>query len=386
MGQKGRQAETKEGGKAMIYKRGKKHTYWFRFRFAGRIIHESARTQSKTLAREAEQVRRRRLELSINGLTGRRALPPTFERAAERWLEARKHLIRPNTEKMARIALKQVMPSFGSRLVCDIDVRSVQDYQQRRLAKKAQGRTINIEICVLRQILKAKECWQPLEGKVKMLRERKDIGRALTPNEERRLLDAARSIESACYTAVVLALNTSMRHSEILGLRWSQIDFAQRTLTVGRSKTAAGAGRLIPLNASAFQVLIRWAERFPLAEPTHFLFPACENRKIDPTRPAEGWRTAWRHARQLAGVRCRFHDLRVTCVTKMAESQTPDLVIMSVAGHVSRNMLQHYSRIRIDAKRNALEGIAQPVFDGDVHQNGNQILESTEGASAKLLN
>ncbi|MGA8554908.1 MAG: hypothetical protein WB630_10865 [Candidatus Acidiferrales bacterium] len=97
----------------MIYKRGKKHTYWFRFRFAGRIIHESARTQSKTLAREAEQARRRQLELSINGVTGRRALPPTFERAAEQWLEARKHLIRPNTDKMARIALKQVIPCTG---------------------------------------------------------------------------------------------------------------------------------------------------------------------------------------------------------------------------------------------------------------------------------
>jgi integrase len=370
----------------MIYKRGKKHTYWFRFRFAGRIIHESARTQSKTLAREAEQVRRRQLELSINGVTGRRALPPTFEKAAEQWLEARKHVIRPNTDKMARIALKQVMPVFGPKLLCDIDVRSIQEYQQRRLATKAQGRTINIEVIVLRQILKANECWLPLEGKIKMLRERKDIGRALTPDEEKRLLDAARGIESACYTAVVLALNTSMRHSEILNLRWSQIDFAQRTLTVGRSKTAAGAGRLIPLNTSAFDALIRWAGRFPHGEPSHFLFPACENKKIDPTRPAEGWRTAWRHARKLAGVQCRFHDLRITCITKMAESQTPDLVIMSLAGHVSRNMLQHYSRIRIDAKRNALEGIAQPVFDGVVHQNGNQILDRAEAPAAKLVN
>jgi len=37
----------------MIYKRGKKGTYWIRFRFAGRIIHESTRTHSKTLAIEA---------------------------------------------------------------------------------------------------------------------------------------------------------------------------------------------------------------------------------------------------------------------------------------------------------------------------------------------
>ena len=370
----------------MIYKRGKKGTYWFRFRFCGRIVHESGHTTSKTVAREAEHARRRQLELSINGVTGRRALTPTFERASEEWLESRKHLIRPNTVRMTRIALKQLKPIFGPKLLCDIDTRSIEDYQRKRVAAKAQGRTINIEIGVLRQVLKAYELWQPLESKVKMLRERKDIGRAITADEEKRLLDAARGIDSGCYTAVVLALNTSMRHSEILSLRWRQIDFTQRTVTVGQSKTAAGTGRLIPLNSPAWDVLVKWTGRFPNAQPDHFVFPGCENREIDPTHPAKGWRTAWRHALKLSGVRCRFHDLRVTCITKMAEGQTPELVIMSVAGHVSRAMLQHYSRIRTDAKRRALESIAQPVFEAAVNQNVHQLVDRQNEEAAKLLN
>ena len=36
----------------MLYRRGK--TYWFKFKFAGRLFQESARTRSKTLARAAE--------------------------------------------------------------------------------------------------------------------------------------------------------------------------------------------------------------------------------------------------------------------------------------------------------------------------------------------
>ena len=318
-----------------------------RFRFVGRMIHESTHTKRKTLAAKAEQERRRELEERINGVKKKRGLPPTFERGSEKWL-GRKHLIRPNTVRMTNIALKQLKPFFGSMLLCDIDASCVEDYQ-RRNAAKAEGRTINIEIGVLRQVLKAHELWRPLEGKIKMLRERKDIGRALSPDEEKRLLDAARGSDSACYTAVVMALNTTMRHSEILNLRWRQLDFTQRSVTVGGSKTAAGTGRLIPLNTPAFDALVNWAGRFPHAEPDHFVFPACENRKVDPSVAAKGWRTAWRHALKLSGVKCRFHDLRVTCITKMAESQTPDLVIMSVAGHVSRAMLQHYSRIRTDA-------------------------------------
>ena len=45
------------------------------------------------------------------------------------------------------------------------------------------------------------------------------------------------------------------------------------------------------------------------------------------------------------------------------------MTIMAIAGHVSKHMLEHYSRIRVDAKRAALDAIAKPVFEGGVHQN-----------------
>ena len=39
----------------MTYRRGKNRIWWYRFRFAGRIVHESARTKSRPIAREAER-------------------------------------------------------------------------------------------------------------------------------------------------------------------------------------------------------------------------------------------------------------------------------------------------------------------------------------------
>jgi hypothetical protein len=75
--------------------------------------------------------------------------------------------------------------------------------------------------------------------------------------------------------------------------------------------------------------------------------------------------------------RLRFHNLRHTCVTKLAEGQASEQTMMVIAGHVSRKMLEHYSRIRMDAKRAALEAIAgesiQAVFQTDVHQNVRQL-------------
>ena len=45
---------------------------------------------------------------------------------------------------------------------------------------------------------------------------------------------------------------------------------------------------------------------------------------------------------------------------------------MSIAGHVSRKMLEHYSHIRIDAKRKALDAIAQPVYQQGYCQKSTQ--------------
>jgi hypothetical protein len=56
--------------------------------FAGRMIHESAHTKSKTLAREAERQRRRKLEERITNVK-KRQLPPSFERASCEWLAGR---------------------------------------------------------------------------------------------------------------------------------------------------------------------------------------------------------------------------------------------------------------------------------------------------------
>jgi integrase len=422
----------------MLCQRGKEKTWWYRFRFGGRIVHESARTQSKTVAREAAKQRRRELEESWNHIT-ERTLPPPFEKAAEEWLKTREGQVAPNTVSIGRVALKHVLPVFGSKLLCDIAPKDVQAYQQARLREGAQGRTINMEVQRLRQIMAANKCWKHLEDEVHLLKERKNVGRALAPEEESRLLaECAKVDESACYTATVLALNTTMCKDEIQKLCSSQVDLFQGVLIVGKGKTDARTGRTIPLNAPAVRALADWSNRFPGHNPEHYIFPRCEggyirkkrqesgelapsmSSQVDPTRPTKGWRTAWRTVTR--SVKCpecgrvqkptdscrnpeckadmkdiknplarlRFHDLRRTAITKLAESQASDQTIMSIAGHVSRAMLEHYSHIRMAAKRAALDSIAtplpEPVFAGDVHQIGNQIEMPEKDAACKLLN
>ena len=111
-----------------------------------------------------------------------------------------------------------------------------------------------------------------------------------------------------------------------------------------------------------------------------------ENTPLDASRLTNGWRTAWRNALKRAGFHCRLHDLCVTCITKLAESQASDMTIMEIAGHVSRRMLEHYSRICTEAKRVALDAIFTPAFEARVHQGVHPVVPTDSDQTAKLLN
>src|ERR1700751_1602340 len=99
-------------------------------------------------------------------------------------------------------------------------------------------------------------------------------------------------------------------------------------------------------------------------------------RLLIPSSLAACWRSAWRRARKDAGLSIRFHDLRHTCITKLAEGQASEQTLMSIAGHLSRKMLEHYSHIRMQAKRAAVDAIvvqsAQALVGTAVNQNVNQ--------------
>jgi integrase len=374
------------------------------------VIHESTKSESKTVAREAERERRRELVRKWNKIE-KRTLPPTFERAATDWLEAVKPHLAERTKDIYRVALDcHLTRAFGPMLLCDIDAREVAAYQAKRKADKASARTLNKELQVLRMILKRHKLWADLQGDVKFEREPNEAGKALTGEQEAALLKACQQ-NPLLDTVVPVALNTTLRKNEIRTLRWSQIEFETRTLTVGQSKTAGSSGRAVPLNQLAFAALLRWAGRFPKSKPQDYVFPACEaagierahpdKERIDPTQPIKSWRSAWRAALQRAGailtgdpddkeappLACRFHDLRHTCITKLAESQASEQTIMAIAGHLSRTMLEHYSHIRMVAKRAAVDAIAskEAAIPPLVHRNVHRQPESQVRETANLL-
>ena len=154
----------------MVYKRGK---FWsYKFRFDGQVIRASAKTTSKTVAREAERARRRELELSVNRITKRERLP-LFGTAAKAWLESKTALTALGRAYYAQY-IGKLTRQFGNRLVSDITADDIAALQRKRQAEGLSGRQINCEVATLRAVLKPLSgCGRPLPIGVKMLRERR---------------------------------------------------------------------------------------------------------------------------------------------------------------------------------------------------------------------
>lgn len=204
-----------------VYRRGK--VWWFKFRFQGQQIRESAKTTSKTVAREAERARRRELEMAVNRIPKRQPMP-LFSSAGKRWLEGLNGKAK-NTRAAYEHFVETLAEEFGSCLVCDIGADDISALQRKRLAKGWSGRTVNFEIATLRQILKAHRLWNGIAEEmackgVRMLPERRDVGRAISSSDERKLIDAiTKSRSPALLPLFVLSLDTGLRASEVRSLR-----------------------------------------------------------------------------------------------------------------------------------------------------------------------
>jgi len=252
-----------------LYRR--RDVWWYKFRFAGQMIRESSKSESKTIAKDAERARRRELEESWNQIK-RRKLPPLFSLAAADWLKTRTS-IASSTERSYKLAISQLTKDFGKQLLCDLCVEDVAAYQTRRKRNGVSNRTINLEVGVLRSILRRYRMWEAIAQDIDFLKEDPSPGRALTHEEEPAILDAAsKSRCRSLYPVIMVGINTGMRVSEIRGLTWAQVDFLAKSLVVGKSKTEAGTGRIIPLNPRAVAVLTHWRGLFPGAEPEHYVF------------------------------------------------------------------------------------------------------------------
>src|SRR5512136_1281690 len=113
----------------MLWQRGARGVWWYRFKFGGRTFEESTRTANRRLAERILTKRRQGLEEGLYGLK-KRATPVLFRVAAQDWLDWKKPSLAPRTVQMHETNLTHVNPVLGGLLITDIGAQDIGAYQK----------------------------------------------------------------------------------------------------------------------------------------------------------------------------------------------------------------------------------------------------------------
>jgi integrase len=270
-----------------------------------------------------------------------------------RYKRHQKTRLRPTTfERLDGIleTLKRHLPENAK----DITRKSVQDFISSRAETVAPG-TIRRETTELKHALKLAVEWELLNENVaqgvKLPRLPEGRTRYLTPLELKAALDASPEWMRA---PVALAALTGMRRSELLGLRWLDVDAPNRRLYLRETKN--GTLRVLVLNELAVQVL----SSLPQGGPADSVFNG-----VDPQHLTDCTRRIFAN---LGIEDASFHSLRHTAASWLVMQGVDLYVVGQLLGHKTPKMTQRYTHLSPQYLAGAvgkLDGVFAEVIPGN---------------------
>ena len=191
--------------------------------------------------------------------------------------------------------------------------------------------------------------------KVTKPKEPRGIVRYLDSDERARLLNACKASDNPdLYLAVVLSLSTGARQAEVMGLRWGQVDFVRRRITLHETKN--GERRVLSLTGTALELL---TERSKVRRiDTDLVFPGL----VHPGKPID-LRASWRAALKQASITSfRWHDMRHSFASELAMSGASLPEIAAAMGHKTLSMVKRYAHLSEDHTAAVVERMNARIF------------------------
>ena len=353
-----------------------------RLRVGGRVRVKKARTQRECADWLADLKRQVAGGVDVNDTS-------TVAEYLEHWLSVARAGLRHNSWlSYCATVRKHIVPFIGEVRLADLRADQVQRMYSERLAVGVGAYAVRQSHAVLHRALGQAVRWGLVVRNVADLVERpavpQSVVRALSAAEVQRLLMVARGerLEGMYYLAIV----TGMRVGELLGLRWSDVDWERQGVSVVRQvsrvrgrglvfepvKTAAG-NRLVALGGDGLDVLR--AQRVRVDSWREFagegwfendlIFPNSLGKPLDFRRVGREFRAVCDRA-GLGAV--RFHDLRHTSASLMLRARVPALVVSERLGHsdvgITLNVYSHVIAEMQSEAAAAIESVVRPIVMG----------------------
>ncbi len=307
----------------------------------------------KTVAEVRRECHARKAEPEVAGAP-RRAAPLFRDFVEDAWKEAHFDGYKPSTKMAVQSLLdRQLLPAFGSKPLDRITTARIGRWFDA-FSRTAPGNA-NHALDLLRQIINFAVARSHVETNTAraVKRNRRPVLTRFLSREEisrlHRVLDRqTRHSRREQADIIRLLLLTGCRRSEILRLRWSEVDRDRLVLADGKT-----GPRIVPLNTPARRIL----ERRPRGG-SPFVFPS----PSDPTRPRSRNLGFWYRARREACIEdVRLHDLRHTHASHAVMNGVPVPVVSRLLGHASVSMTLRYAHLGDRDVEAAAERVGQSI-------------------------
>ena len=334
---------------ASMYER---NGWWYcKFYEAGQRRRVSLKTQSKQRARakvveieaalEAEKPVDHRADSDID----------TFTKAYLKRIEGTR---RPHTVKTITLRWRLFLEWANPIRLSDVTTEVIEAYRDHLLAKGQAKTTVTTSLAYLKSIfstamkMRAFDGPNPVKG-VDFPKLDEVFPRYLELNEIDTLLDAAKAHSRDMYFVIALGVYCGLRKNEILGARWSWIDFkgSGRVLVqpAGNFKTKSGKSRKIPLSAKLRPIL----EEHKGAPDEFIVYPNDAEKNGDGTKYRTDFRQTMDRVAERVGLDwVTMHKLRHTFASQHAIGNVSIYKIKTWLGHANISTTEIYAHLSPD--------------------------------------
>ncbi len=218
----------------------------------------------------------------------------------------------------------------------------------RKSSKRISPATVNRYHSSLSSVFKygasRKVNWlQENPAQFEQMKESPVIERFLDRRERESLMAACKNSSwPGLYPLVLMGLTTGARLGNLLNLRWSNIDLKEGLAHVGITKN--GKPITLPLTGTVLVEIKRFESVRDVQ--SDLLFPAPTNTE----KVYGNFRLHWNKAVKNANLKAhfRFHDLRHTAGSYMAQAGVNQATIMKAMGHTTLASSERYLHVRVD--------------------------------------
>jgi integrase len=145
-------------------------------------------------------------------------------------------------------------------------------------------------------------------------------------------------------------LNTGIRRGSVFGLRWGDVDFQTKTLTLRGDNVKSGKVTRLPLNRAAVDVLTAWRGQSARTDDAELVFPSSGGAEFDNVRQS------WGGVLKAAGIKnFRWHDMRHDVASQLVMRGVSLMQVSKLLGHADIKMTMRYAHLTPEAGQAAVE-------------------------------